>query len=433
MNKCFTCLTLLLAFPLLSWAQTSSTAASPPSLPCRTCSFTEAIDRRIAAVDPTGDNPLCCNFADLATPLLPVDADSGTQESASLAPKTLGWSAWTTDYRILHMYLFNAKFEQEHGNFEPRYKKPVRLPSATGRQLFIAGGYDPVLLLEFAGERFRFLILNAEGGENGPLAAGVSHRFYAQPQGDLLVLTNTDGSLGARGVMGEVTTWLSVLDLSHDTWLLDTIVDDYSAYEQPTPSTSGTQEVKRVYRVSDQGRTVLLGAYSFTGSPRKYAKLPPLKLDQPQAKRDLPAGTYQLLDGRYQRVPAQVSRPVPSTSAPAAGHRAAVGAAEVNGTFRDAQGHELAILAVGGGKLRVAFRAGSAATAGWAWLSQGSIQADSALVVVGPSLPCPLALQFVQAGVLQVRERGGNCATGTRSTPLTTIYHKVSSSKPIFQ
>jgi hypothetical protein len=209
MKNCFTLVALLLAFPLLSWAQTPGTAASPTSLPCRTCSFTAAIDQRIAAVDPTGDNPLCCNFADLATPLLPVDADSGTQESAGLAPKTLGWSAWTTDYRILHRYLFNAKFEQEHGNFEPRYKKPVRLPSATGRQLFIAGGYDPVLLLEFEGERFRFLILNAEGGENGPLAAGVSHRFYAQPQGDLLVLTNTDGSLGAGGVMGEVTTWLS--------------------------------------------------------------------------------------------------------------------------------------------------------------------------------------------------------------------------------
>jgi hypothetical protein len=433
MKNCFTRLALLLAFPLLSWAQTPSTAASPTSLPCRTCSFTEAIDRRIAAVDPTGDNPLCCNFADLATPLLPIDADSGTQEPASLDPKTLGWSAWTTDYRILHMYLFNSKFEQEHGSFEPRYKKPVRLPSATGRQLFIAGGYDPVLLLEFEGERFRFIILNAEGGENGPVAAGVSHRFYPHPEGDLLVLTNTDGSLGAGGRMGEVTTWLSVVDISHDTWLLDTVVDDFSSYERPTASASGTQEVKRVYQVSNEGRTVLLGAYSFKGSPRQYAKLPPLKLDQPPAKRDLPAGTYHLLDGRYQRVPAQVSRTVTSTSAPAASHRAAVGAAEVNGTFRDAQGHELAILAVGGGKLRVAFRAGSAAAAGWAWLSQGRIQADSALVVPGPSLPCPLALRFVQAGVLQVRERGGNCATGTRSTLMTTIYHKVSSSKPLFQ
>jgi hypothetical protein len=213
MKNCFTRLALLLAFPLLSWAQTPSTAASPTSLPCRTCSFTEAIDRRIAAVDPTGDNPLCCNFAELATPLLPVDAASGESQPANLAPQALGWSAWTTDYRILHMCLFNSKFEQEHGNFEPRYKKPVRLPSATGRQLFIAGGYDPVLLLEFEGERFRFLILNAEGGENGPVAAGVSHRFYSHSQGDLLVLTNTDGSLGAGGMSGEVTTWLSVIDL----------------------------------------------------------------------------------------------------------------------------------------------------------------------------------------------------------------------------
>jgi hypothetical protein len=80
-----------------------------------------------------------------------------------------------------------------------RYKKPVRLPSATGRLLFIAGGYDPVLLLEFEGERLRFLILNADGGANGPLAAGVSNRFYAQPEGNLLVLANTDGSLGAGG------------------------------------------------------------------------------------------------------------------------------------------------------------------------------------------------------------------------------------------
>jgi hypothetical protein len=432
MNNCFTRLALLLTFPLLSWAQTPSTAASPTSLPCRTCSFTEAIDRRIAAVDPTGDNPLCCNFADLATPLLPVDSDSGAQEPASLYPKTLGWSAWTTDYRVLHMYLFNSKFEQEHGSFEPRYKKPVRLPSATGRQLFIAGGYDPVLLLEFEGERFRFIILNAEGGENGPVAAGVSHHFYPHPEGDLLVLTNTDGSLGAGGMSGEVTTWLSVIDISHDKWLLDTVVDDFSAYAQPTASSSGTQEVKRVYQVRDEGRTVHLGAYSFKGSPRQYAKLPPLKLDQPSAKRDLPAGTYHLLDGRYQRVLAPVSRTLVPVSALVAGHRAAVGAAEVNGTFRDVQGHELAILAVGGGKLRVAFRAGSAATTGRAWLSQAVIQADSALIPPGPSLPCPLALRFVQAGVLQVREQRVNCATGTRPTPMTTIYHKVSSSKPLF-
>jgi hypothetical protein len=433
MKNCFTRLALLLAFPLLSWAQTPSTAASPTSLSCRTCSFTEAIDRRIAAVDPTGDNPLCCNFAELATPLLPVDAASGESQPANLAPQALGWSAWTTDYRILHMYLFNSKFEQEHGNFEPRYKKPVRLPSATGRQLFIAGGYDPVLLLEFEGERFRFLILNAEGGENGPVAAGVSHRFYSHSQGDLLVLTNTDGSLGAGGMSGEVTTWLSVIDISHDKWLLDTVVADFSTYARPTASASGTQEVKRVYQVSDEGRTVLLGAYSFKGSTRQYAKLPPLKLEQPQAKRDLPAGTYHLLDGRYQRVLAPAGSTNVPASAPALGHRAAVGAAEVNGTFRDAQGHELAILAVGGGKLRVAFRAGSAATAGRAWLSQGIIQADSALIIAGPSLPCPLALRFVEAGVLQVRERRVNCTTGTRSTPMTTIYHKVSSNKPLFQ
>jgi hypothetical protein len=433
MKNCFTLVALLLAFPLLSWAQAPSIATSPNNLPCRTCSFTEAIDRRIAAVDPTGDNPLCCNFAELATPLLPADSDSGTQESTSLYPKKLEWSAWTSDYRILHMYLFNAKFEQEHGNFEPRYKKPVRLPSAAGRQLFIAGGYDPVLLLEFEGERFRFIILNAEGGENGPVAAGVSHRFYPHSAGDLLVLINTDGSLGAGGMSGEVTTWLSVIDISHDNWLLDTVVDDFSAYAMPTANFTGTQEVKRIYQVSDEGRALHLGAYSFKGSTRQYAKLPPLKLEQPQAKRDLPAGTYHLLDGRYQRVLASVGSASVPASAPAAGHRAAVGAAEVNGTFRDAQGHELAILAAGGGKLRVAFRTGSATAAGRAWLSQGSIQADSALIAAGPSLPCPLSLRFIRAGVLQVRERHVNCATGTSPTPMTTIYHKVSSSKPIFQ
>jgi hypothetical protein len=97
--------------------------------------------------------------------------------------------------------------------------------------------------------------------------------------------------------------------------------------------------------VSDEGRTVHLGTYSFRGSPRQYAKLPPLEGGQPQAKRDLPAGTYHLLAGRYQRVLVPVSStPVPA-SAPATGHRAAVGAAEVNGTFRDAQGQDLAILA----------------------------------------------------------------------------------------
>jgi hypothetical protein len=190
--------------------------------------------------------------------------------------------------------------------------------------------------------------------------------------------------------------------------------------------------VKRVYRVSDQGRTVQLGAYSFTGSPRKYAKLPPLKLDQPQAKRDLPAGTYHLLDGRYQRLSTPEGNIPGLAITSSTSHRAAVGATEVTGTFRDATGREVAILAVGGGKLRVAFRPDPAVTSGWTWLSQASIQADSAVIAPGPALSYPLALRFLRPGVLQVRAGSVNGASHTRRPPKATIYHKISSGQPVF-
>jgi hypothetical protein len=200
------------------------------------------------------------------------------------------------------MYLYDKSIDGQHPAPHSRYERPVRLPHSGGRRLFLAGGFDPVLLLEFAADRFRFIVLNEEGGVGGPVAFGVTYRYYPHPEGDLLVLTNADGSLGAGGRSGAVTTWLSVFDFGHDRWLLDTVVDAYAAISEPTARDDGTQEVTRDYQVRDEGRIVVLGRYHRQGSARTSPTLPLLEFGQPPARFDLPAGTYRVQQGRYQRV-----------------------------------------------------------------------------------------------------------------------------------
>lgn len=159
-----------------------------------------------------------------------------------------------------------------------------------------------MLLLEFDADRFRFIVLNLEGGVGGPVASGMAYRYYPHPEGDLLVLTNADGSLGAAGRSGAVTTWLSVFDFGHDRWLLDTVVDVYEAFSEPTAHNDGTERVSRDYQVRDKGRTVLLGPYRRKGSKKTWPKLPLLEGGQPPARFDLPVGNYRVQQGRYQRV-----------------------------------------------------------------------------------------------------------------------------------
>jgi hypothetical protein len=295
MKRCLPSLVLwfLLALPALAQRPASAATEAP--------SFTADVDRRIVAAAPAeGEPPGCCDFWRLAQPLLPPGAREG-EKPGSLRSKAWGWSAWSTDYRLLRAYQYDAALDRRHPGPFPRYKKPVRLPHAGGRLLFLAGGFDPVLLLEVAADRFRFIVLN-EDADGGPGGAGVAYKYYPHPEGDLLVLTNADGSLGAGGTSGAVTTWLSVFDFGQDRWLLDTVVGSYEAAFEPTAHDDGTRDVRRTHQVLDEGRAVVLGPYRRRGNARTWPTLPRLELGQPPARFDLPAGTYRLQHGRYQRV-----------------------------------------------------------------------------------------------------------------------------------
>lgn len=122
-------------------------------------------------------------------------------------------------------------------------------------------------------------------------------------------------------------------------------------------------------------------------------------------------------------------------------HRAAVGAAEVNGTFTRAGGSTFRVLALGGGKLRVAFNGIYAYTMrdGTPMANTGEaegiarIQADSAVFhPPGFTKGCRITLLFVRPGQLVVRETGGNCGFGS-NVSTTGTYRKTSSRKPGFE
>jgi hypothetical protein len=240
MKPLFTSLGLILLVAFPPPPKLPAYTVEKARLPVTTPSFTADVDRRIVAVAPLeGEPPGCCEFWKLAAPLLPLGAKA-LDEPGSRHSKAWEWSAWSTDYRLLRSYLYAKSLDGQHPIPHSRYEQPVRLPHSGGRRLFLAGGFHPVLLLEFAADRFRFIVLNEEGGVGGPVASGVTYRYYPHPEGDLLVLTNADGSLGAGGRSGAVTTWLSVFDFGHDRWLLDTVVDAYAAISEPTTRDDGT-------------------------------------------------------------------------------------------------------------------------------------------------------------------------------------------------
>ena len=304
MKPLFASLGFMLLAAFSTSAQTPAHTVETTGFPAATPSFTADVDRRIVAAAPVeGEPPGCCEFWNLAAPLLPAGAKS-EEKSGGMQSKAWGWSAWTTDYRLLRGYLYDASLDQQNAAPHSGYKRPARLPHTGGRRLFLAlaGGFNPMLLLEFDADRFRFIVLNVEGGVGGPVASGVAYRYYPHSEGDLLVLTNADGSLGAGGRSGAVTTWLSVFDFGYDRWLLDTVTDVYEAFSEPTAHNDGTQHVFRDYQVQDKGRTVVLGPYRRKGSKKTWPKLPLLEMGQPPAQFDLPVGTYRVQQGRYQRV-----------------------------------------------------------------------------------------------------------------------------------
>ncbi len=131
----------------------------------------------------------------------------------------------------------------------------------------------------------------------------------------------------------------------------------------------------------------------------------------------------------------------------AAQSRASVSAAEVNGTFRMSFtgkfkdfSNEVKILALGGGKLRVAFdlvypyqmSPGEPTVNIGQMDATGTIDGDLA-VIKGEDPDCTIEIKFVKAGMIKVTQEGiaPACGFGHNVTANGT-YRKVSSKKPTF-
>ena len=124
----------------------------------------------------------------------------------------------------------------------------------------------------------------------------------------------------------------------------------------------------------------------------------------------------------------------------AAQTRASVGA-EVSGTFRDASGSSFSILALGKGKLRVAFAGVYAyktaagedmANTGEA-SGQADIAGDTAIFKPDNMEQCTITLKFIPGGKLKVTQNGADseCGFGL-NVSAAGFYKKVSSRKPKF-
>ncbi len=121
--------------------------------------------------------------------------------------------------------------------------------------------------------------------------------------------------------------------------------------------------------------------------------------------------------------------------------RKAVGGAEVTGTFRDESGSEFNILALGRGKLRVAFsgvypyktaRGEDTANMGEA-IGEADISGDTATFSPEEFQECTITLKFLTRGRLKVTQHGNDaeCGFGANVSADGT-YKKISSKKPKF-
>jgi hypothetical protein len=389
----------LLIFPFMPKKMRLATACFLLALPAQAqipssqpVTFSPALDRRISQAAAASNTP--CDLQQVA---LSAQTSSGA------------WSAWQTDYCLLGNLLVDPAYRARGS-----YPVPVRLLNTAGRQLFLAG-YEPTVLLEFAADRFRFIDLGDMGDTEG--SPTVWHQFYPHPEGDLLQIRTRTGGMGKAG--GAVATWLSMLDIEQGKWVLADVLigveEDLGIHDQ--------HEATRFYQVQEGGRTLVLGKYRLDAGPYQYPHLPAAVSRPEEAEADLSAGTYHLLAGKYERVQA-VTRKQPALKS---GRRLAVGAAEVNGTFRDGRGREFNLLAIGAGKVQVAYQAhptplGSRLVP----TGQALIQADSALYTAQGG-GCPLRLYFVRAGTLVVQ--APTCPASGVTNPAGT-YQKVSSLKP---
>ena len=121
-------------------------------------------------------------------------------------------------------------------------------------------------------------------------------------------------------------------------------------------------------------------------------------------------------------------------------NRAAVSAREVNGTFRAKNGSEFKILALGRGRLRVAFSgvyefnssSGKMANVGEA-TGQAEIAGDTASFSPDETEECTITLKFLTGSRLQVAQDGtdADCGFGA-NVNAGGLYKKVSNAKPKF-
>lgn len=407
---------------LLLWATYALAQAPAPGAPsCHGCTFSDYLDLAITTdYQLTAASQDSCCEPYLLGRLVPAGETGAVAPSVAdeggnsfLLSKAVSWSAWSTRLGLLQWYFPN---DAPH-SLADTAPLATRLPSPDGRLLYLIGSnsVEWPLLVEFRGQSFRYIELGYDSG------AKVRYHFYQHPDADLLVLTITDGAVSK--IYNTETTWLSVLDLRHDRWLLDTVLQSWKEYDD-------ARQLTRRCQVKDRGRTLVLGAYRDDHQKYLYASLPHAK-DVPQARHDLPPGTYHLLAGHYQLVKGATQLAAPAVVALT--HRPAIGAAEVNGTYRDAQGRELAVLARGGGRVQVAFRGPVLRPHGLIYRhaasGEGAIRADTAAVTLS-GLPeaCALRLHFERPGTLQVREQGPGCLAEAVGT-----YQKVSTEKPVIR
>ena len=121
-------------------------------------------------------------------------------------------------------------------------------------------------------------------------------------------------------------------------------------------------------------------------------------------------------------------------------NRKSVSAAEVNGTFHADNGSEFKILALGKGRLRVAFfgiyeyARGSATMANTGEAAgTARIQGDTARLTPEDFKQCTITIKFLVGNKIDVKQKGGSgdCGFGN-GVSAAGMYKKVSSAKPKF-
>lgn len=128
-------------------------------------------------------------------------------------------------------------------------------------------------------------------------------------------------------------------------------------------------------------------------------------------------------------------------------NRKSVGAAEVNGTFRDYFGgrykgnyNEVKILALGGGKLRVAFQLTYPYTTAAGELTANTGTADGTATIEGDTATfsppdttgCVITIRFIKRGTIEITQEGASDCGFGHNVSAGGTYKKSSSAKPKF-